>query len=325
MIQQCQKCKAPLAGKKCDYCGFNNKKSKKDSPSATITQPLEMDESLEVDETASSTAEEIEPIETAVESELVVNGETMQRKEEDEEDIEEFEDEQLEFLEYQLDEITPAKQTDEAEDIDSDPEEQIVAHFEEEITEVDDGEQLETTTLLPELDSNDAYLRSKTKKKLLAILSWGIMAVFLFIFLASQFNQSEPDELRYICTFETSPTGVEMVVIIESRGLAITKWIEEFTFPRQLYVDQHWGSDWDIIDDDIRSWYESSENITYMEGTYWELVFVDDEFVVNRFVYHYEIMSREDLDSLWDPNFSGVNHYSAIRVLTEDGGICMPE
>ncbi|MCL1990287.1 MAG: hypothetical protein FWG67_05275 [Defluviitaleaceae bacterium] len=151
------------------------------------------------------------------------------------------------------------------------------------------------------------------------------LLVFMGVFVLAQLNQAAPEELRYLCTHEPTSSGIEQVTIIESYGLAITRWVEQYIFPRQVYIDYNWGVGWDLTDADIKDWYEGPENITEMEGTYWELIAINDEFVTIQFVYHYEIMSRADLDLLWDPNFSGVNHHTAIRTLTEDeGAICSP-
>ena len=163
------------------------------------------------------------------------------------------------------------------------------------------------------------------KKNLQSFFGIGVVVVFIVVMILSQMDQEEPVERRYLCTHSGVLSAIEMVTIIESRGLAITRWIEEYTFPRQLYIDYNWGPDWDLTDEDIKEWYEGPENVTQMEGTHWEIVSVNDEVVITRFVYNYEIMSRADLDSLWDPNFSSVNHHSAIRSLTDDGAVCVAQ
>jgi len=158
----------------------------------------------------------------------------------------------------------------------------------------------------------------------------GAIAALLFVIgiIFSQLTPTTASEYRYVCSNTQAPNidGVTTVVIIESYGLRIRRWIEQDTFPRQTYIDHFWGLDWDVSDQDIIDWFEGPFNIMEMEGTYWELVSIDDDFVITNFIYDYENMSRADLDQLWTPNFSGVNRHSAIRVLEEDrGAICVRE
>jgi len=324
MIEQnCQKCGAPLTSKKCDYCGTKNKKEKKASEVETIEEEqLELFENLEdhqLELTPSVADEQKELTETIADEQPALIEST---NEEQVELIEPTDDEPLESIEPTDAESVNDKQPESIETTEENQTDEV-EQLEPEFIETVDEEQSEPVEV--ELEPTDELPQSKRKKKLASLFGWGIMVIFAIVLLVSHFNQEEPDELRYFCTFETSPLGVEMVVIIESRGLAITRWIEEYTFPRQVYINQNWGQDWDLTDDDIREWYEGPENVTDIDGTYWEIVSVDDEFVVIRFVYHYEVMSREDLDELWEPNFSGVNRHSAIRVLRDDGGICVPE
>lgn len=164
-----------------------------------------------------------------------------------------------------------------------------------------------------------------SKRKISSFLGLFIMVAFVVVMILSQLNQNESEDLRYICDHKPTDSGVETTTIIESRGFSITRWINRHHFPRQVYIDYMWGPGWDLSDDDIISWYEGPENVTEMDGTYWELIAVNEDYVTVQFVYHYEVMSREDLDLLWDPNFSGVTHYSAIRSLTDEGAVCEAE
>ena len=187
----------------------------------------------------------------------------------------------------------------------------------------------ETSETNSEVQVNQQYDGVVTAKWQKIITISGIVAALTFVFgvLLYQLNPTAPSEYRYVCnnapTLTTAAPNVTTVTTIETYGLRIVRWIEQDTFPRQAYIDHYWGLGWDISDDDIRDWFEGPFNIMEMEGTYWELVSIDDYYIITNFIFDYENMSRVDLDLLWESNFSSVTRYSAIRGLEEQGAVCV--
>ena len=160
---------------------------------------------------------------------------------------------------------------------------------------------------------------------LILILCCVAVVIGLGIFVYQSFFQTGVSTVL-VCenapTMTTEVSDVTTVVTIEARGHTLVRWIEQNTFPRQAYIDYYWGLGLHPTDTDIRGWFEGSGNVMNMTGTYWELVSVDNEYVITDFIFDYENMLREDLDLFWVSGFSNVTLGSAIRGLEEKGAVC---
>lgn len=162
----------------------------------------------------------------------------------------------------------------------------------------------------------------------------GILITYAFVMETNHNNirdsfmpPGDPVRHIYVChggpTHSTLVEGVSTVTTIESRGQQISRWIDRDTFPRQAYIDHYWGLGWDLSDDDIREWFEGPYNVMSIEGTYWELVEVNDEFVVTNFIWRYDNMSLDDLNAIWHDAFLFVTRAGVIRGLEEGGADCV--
>ena len=178
-------------------------------------------------------------------------------------------------------------------------------------------------------DSSEGSVLAPIWQKIIAISGGAAVLIFAVSIIFSQLNPTTTSEYRYVChnapTWTTAAPDVTTVTTVETYGTRIVRWIEQDTFLRQSYIDHYWAVGWDLSDDDIREWFEGPFNVMEMDGTYWELVSLDENYVITNFIFDYENMSRADLDQLWDPNFSGVNRHTAIRVLEEQGAVCVRE
>ena len=163
--------------------------------------------------------------------------------------------------------------------------------------------------------------------KIIFILCLVAVAIGLGVFVYQSFSQTRIITV-YVCenapTLTTEVSDVTTVVTIEARGYTLVRWIEQDTFPRQAYIDHYWGLGLQLTDADIRGWFEGPDNVMGMQGTSWELVSIDDEFIITNFILDYENMLREELDLLWAPyGFSIVTLGSAIRGLEDQGAVCV--
>jgi len=177
---------------------------------------------------------------------------------------------------------------------------------------------------VPPIDK-EAEKRARRQKRNIWI---AIIAIPLLLIAHHLYQMLPPVGFKriYTCdmplTFVDEPS-ISAVITIESRGSTIMIWRERETFPRQAYIDYFWPPNFNPSNDDIRDWFEGSDNITDMDGTYWELVSIDDNYVITNFVFEYQNMSRADLNDLWEPNFDHVSHRTAIEFLEREGATCV--
>jgi len=183
------------------------------------------------------------------------------------------------------------------------------------------------TTVIEKFRNNENAKNIPSEQKIMSF--FGIVAI-LIIFLSAalyRLDPTPPEKIEYVCygalSRTTDASDVETTVIVQSLGAEISRWIERDTIVRQSYVDHYWGSGWDLSDRDIREWFEGPYNVMETEGTFWNLVSIDENYIVTDFIFDYLAMSESDLNRIWEPNFSRVNRNTAIRVLEDDGANCV--
>jgi len=185
------------------------------------------------------------------------------------------------------------------------------------------------TTDYQEQSSPSPVQKTKFQKvvRVFNIVFGVVFGVGLIMALLDDFVPSFGEEMVFVCTnspmtFSDIPE-VSTVTMIEAQGQTIIRWINQNTFERQVYTDYFWGAGWDLADEDVVDWFEGPNNVMWMVGTYWELVSINEYYVVTNFIYEYQNMSREDLDSLWYPSFRSVRRGDAIRSLQSYGAECV--
>jgi len=320
MEQKCYKCGALLIGKKCNSCGVKNKRIKEESYA-----PKDANEALaseeQVDQQVELPSNDAEPIKwgkilpiVGIAAVLIIVSSAKNKK--------------------------MKEQSFGSEEIDGSlaNEEQVNEQAGMHIIEEQANHQAEVITNEEQVSQQARSLASEERVnqrdrlpikwgKIFSIFGIVVASIFVVVILLYQLSPTVSSDYRYVCynapTLTTPVPDVTTVTTIEAYGSRIVRWIEQDTFPRQAYIDHHWGLGWGLSDDDIRDWFEGPFNIMEMEGTYWELVSIDDYYIITNFIFDYENMSRVDLDLLWESNFSSVTRYSAIRGLEEQGAVCV--
>ena len=333
MEQRCYKCGALVIGKKCNSCGVKNKRIKEDldaprDVNEVLASEEEVDQQVELPSNGAKSVKmgKILPI-VGIAAVLIIVGSVKSKKMKEQsltsEEIdgspanEEKVNEQagMHIIEEQIDQQGEVPTSEEQ-----------ANHQDEMLTNEEQDSQK------AELPANEERVNQRDRSpikwgKIFSIFGIVVASIFAVVILLYQLNPTGSSAYRYVCydapTLTTPVPDVTTVTTIESYGSRIVRWIEQDTFPRQAYIDYHWGLGWGLSDDDIRDWFEGPSNIMEMEGTYWELVSIDDYYIITNFIFDYENMSSADLDLLWESNFSNVTRYSAIRGLEEQGAVCV--
>ena len=175
-----------------------------------------------------------------------------------------------------------------------------------------------------DLSSHDA----KFKRLAAKILPLIVVIPFIAIVIFGVLNREEI--ITVVCngapTLTTEAYGVTTIAIVEGTHYGrITRWIDQEIFPRQTFIDHYWGIGFTPSDDDIREWFEDISDGLLWEGTYWELVSIDEEFIITNFIYDYENMAIAVLDEIWNVSFNYVTRMSAIRGLEDRGAVCVEQ
>ena len=166
-------------------------------------------------------------------------------------------------------------------------------------------------------------------KRIFSTVSAFVVLIAVIIGLLIAYHPSFGGEVTFVCTnspmqmFSDVPELATTTIVI-SRGQTIQYWIDENTFEWQVYVDNFWGTDWYVLDSDVRAWFEGSYSVGWFPPhTYWELVTITNNYIVTRLVYHYQNMTRDELDQLWYPDFRGIRRGDAIHFLQREGANCV--
>lgn len=131
-------------------------------------------------------------------------------------------------------------------------------------------------------------------------------------------------ENSYVCHHLTFDPDVTTVSTIETYGITIVRWIQQDSYTRNAFIDIYLNQK-EASDEEIRAVFESYNSFVLIEGVYWELVSVDEHYVIADFILDYENMSKEDLDQLWESDSSGIDRFTAIAYLERHGATCVRE
>jgi len=173
---------------------------------------------------------------------------------------------------------------------------------------------------------SERWFKAITISGTIAALIIGVVFLLYHTIYTVSSARTPTQEYRYVCSPSQIYPDIMAVTIIETYGTTIVRWIEEQTFPRKYFIANYLLMTEDVPDEEIIAFFYLVYLLEeFMEGTYWELVSVDEEYVIAHHIYNYENMSRSDLDQLWEPSFSGVNLNTAITFLRSQGAMCVRE
>jgi len=137
---------------------------------------------------------------------------------------------------------------------------------------------------------------------------------------------STTSEYRYVCSPSPMDSDITAVTIIEASGATIVRWIEEQTFTRKDFIENYMYETENVPNYEIIAFFYLVNILEdFMEGTHWELVSADENYIIAHHIFDYENMSRSDLDQLWEPNYLGVTRHTAITFLESQGATCVRE